>query len=73
MDGKKFPSIGTPLCGLIFGIVGALIALMLLYMGFWRTLFVAVLLAAGYFLGASANKQETVKRWINRLFPPKNE
>lgn len=41
MDGKKFPSIGTPLCGLIFGIVGALIALMLLYMGFgapclWR-------------------------------------
>lgn len=73
MDDKKFPSIGTPLCGLIFGVVGALIALMLLYMGLWRTLFVVVLFAAGYFLGASANKQETIKRWINRLFPPKNE
>lgn len=73
MDGKKLPPIGTPLCGMIFGVVGALIALMLLFIGFWRTLFVAVLFAAGYFLGASPNKPETVKKWINRLFPPKNE
>ena len=29
MDGKKLPPIGTPLCGVIFGVVGALIALML--------------------------------------------
>lgn len=65
--------IGTPLCGILMGIAGAVLALMLLFLGFWRTLFVAVLFAAGYFLGACANKTEVVKRVINRLFPPKGE
>lgn len=69
----KIFRVGTPLCGLATGILGALIALMLLFLGFWRTLFVAAFFAAGYFMGASTHKTELIKGWINRLFPPKGE
>lgn len=65
--------IGTPECGLLFAAAGAVIALMILFLGFWRTAFVAVLAAAGYFLGACSNKGETIKALINKLFPPKGE
>lgn len=65
--------IGTKLCGLVCGAVGALIALMLLFLGFWRTLFVCALFGAGYFYGATTQKAEAVRKMINRLFPPRNE
>lgn len=68
-----FLTIGTPMCGLLLGLIGAVIALMLLFMGFWRTLFVAALFGVGYFLGASSNKADAIKIWINKLFPPKGE
>lgn len=64
---------GTPRCGILCAALGALVALMLLYLGFWRTLFIALLAAAGYFLGAEAHKAEALKKLVNRLFPPKNE
>jgi len=69
---RKF-QIGTPECGMIVGIVGAVIALMILFLGFWRTAFVALLFAAGYFIGAVANKGEAVKTVVNKIFPPKDE
>lgn len=53
--------------------VGVVIALMLLLLGFWRALFVTLFFAAGYFVGAFQNKTELIKGWINRLFPPKGE
>ena len=65
--------VGTPLCGLVCGLVGVMIALALLLLGFWRALFVALFFAAGYFVGAHRNKTEIIKGWINRLFPPKGE
>lgn len=65
--------IGTPECGVLFGLIGALIALLLLFLGFWRTVFVAVLFAAGYFIGSSKDKAETVRTFINKRFPPKDE
>ena len=69
---EKF-RIGTPLCGVICAGLGALLALMLLYMGFWRTLFVLILAGAGYFIGASKDKAESLKNGINKVFPPKSE
>lgn len=65
--------IGTPQCGLLFAALGAVLALMLLYMGFWRTLFVIALAAVGYFIGASEDKAESLKALINKVFPPKSE
>lgn len=69
---RKF-QMGTPECGLAMGILGALIALMILFLGFWRTVFVAALFALGYFIGAVANKGEAVKTAVNKVFPPKDE
>jgi len=65
--------IGTPECGILFGLIGALIALMLLFIGFWRTVFVALLFAVGYFIGSSKDKAETIRAFINKRFPPKDE
>lgn len=70
---RSFFRTGTPRCGILCAALGALVALMLLYLGFLRTLFVALLAAVGYFLGAESNKAETLKKMVNRLFPPKNE
>ena len=69
---RKF-QMGTPECGIALGVLGAVIALMILFMGFWRTAFVALLFAAGYFIGAVSNKGEAVKNSINKVFPPKDE
>jgi len=73
MDPKKFFQIGTPLCGLTFGLIGVIIAVLLLYIGLWRTLFIAAFFGAGYFLGVTSDKGETIKNLINKLFPPRNE
>lgn len=68
-----FLRMGTPLCGVVLGIVGVVVALMLLFIGFWRTLLVALFFAVGYFIGATSNKSETIKSVINRLLPPKDK
>lgn len=67
-----FVTPGTPECGLLCGLAGVAIAALLLWIGFWKTVFVVVLGAVGVFLGAVENKSEWVKALINRLFPPKN-
>ena len=73
MNEEKKLKIGTPKCGLVCALLGAVLALMLVFLGFWRTLFVAFFAAVGYFLGACDNKTDTIKGWINKRFPPKNE
>lgn len=64
---------GTKVFGLICGLIGVVIAFMLLFMGFWRTVFVALLFGAGYFIGSHKDPSAAVKGVINRLFPPKGE
>ena len=73
MDFKKLFQIGTPLCGFSMGMIGVIVAFLLLFLGFWRTVFVAVFFAVGYFFGASSDKAESLKKAINKLFPPKSE
>lgn len=64
-------SVGTVYCGLIFGAIGVALAFMFLFLGFWKTIFVAFLFAVGYLMGAYSNKLAFVKSFINKLFPPK--
>lgn len=73
MDDQKRFSIGTKECGLLCGGIGALVALALILFGFWKTLLIAALFAAGYFIGACDHKMSTLKTILNRLFPPKGE
>lgn len=62
---------GTPACGLLGGILGVVIAALLLSIGVWKALFVVVLGAVGLFLGGVKDKPGAVKALVNRLFPPK--
>ncbi|MGN0970338.1 MAG: DUF2273 domain-containing protein [Aristaeellaceae bacterium] len=62
---------GTPACGLLCGILGVVLAALLLSIGIWRTLFVVALGALGLFLGGVKDKPGAVKALVNRLFPPK--
>ena len=56
---KNLLRVGTPLCGLVCGMLGVVIALMLLLLGFWRALFVALFFAAGYFRARSKIKRNS--------------
>ena len=68
---KEMTTWGTPACGLLCGVLGVLVAILLLTIGFWKTLFVALLCALGVFLGAVKDKAAFLKNAINKLFPPK--
>ena len=68
---KGFFKIGTSNCGYLFGAIGVAAAFMFLFLGFWKTIFVALLFTIGYLLGAFSNKRAFIKSFINKLFPPK--
>lgn len=72
-DGNKWLEIGSVQCGLLLGACGVAIAFMLIFLGFWKTLLVALFFAAGYAIGAFRGKTEKIKNIINKLFPPKGE
>ena len=59
----------------MYGIVigAALVALgaLVMLIGFWKTLILAVLFAVGYFLGTVENKSEFMKNAANKLIPDK--
>ena len=62
---KEMLTWGTPACGVFCGVLGILLAILLLTIGFWKTLFVALLCAVG------VDKASFLKNLINKLFPPK--
>ncbi len=62
---------GTPQFGLIWGIGFVILAFLLLFIGFWKTLFVVLLFVIGLFIGAVKDKQAFIKHWINKIFPPR--
>ena len=69
----KTPERGTPLFGLCLGIVFVLTGVLIMTVGFWKTLIIAALFAAGYFLGAVKNKTQFFKDTVNRMVPEKND
>ncbi|MHC1785502.1 MAG: DUF2273 domain-containing protein [Christensenellales bacterium] len=64
---------GSTLRKLCFGAAFFLLGMMLLLLGFWETLLVAALTAAGVFIGSSSNLKDSLKALINKLFPPANK
>lgn len=64
---------GNPARKLIYAGAFFVFGLMLVYFGFWKTLLVAVLTAAGYFVGASENLEESARKLINKLIPPSSK
>lgn len=62
---------GTPACGLILGTVLVMLGALVMWIGFWKTLVLALLFALGYFLGAIDQKREFLKNTANKLIPDK--
>ena len=60
---------GTPSCGVICAIQGAIAGVMVVTMGFWNTVLVAVFTFIGAFLGGVKNKPAAIKRFLNRILP----
>ena len=72
MENKRF-EVGTPACGLLCAVLGVLLALCLIFFGFWKTLLIVALGGIGYFCGACKNKTELFRSGIDRIVPKKGE
>lgn len=64
--------VGTPECAILSGALAMVLGLLLLWLGFWNTLFLFLLMAVGAFLGGVKDKKQWLKNLINRLFPGKS-
>ena len=62
---------GTPAFGLIIGAALVVLGVMVMSIGFWKTLVLCALFAVGYFLGTVENKREFMKNAANKLIPDK--
>ena len=62
---------GTPAYGIVMGTALAALGALVMLIGFWKTLILAVLFALGYFLGTVENKSEFMKNAANKLIPDK--
>lgn len=59
--------------GLIGAGIGAVLAALLLFIGFWKTLLVLVFAGAGYWIGVNGLLKGGVKETINRVVPGKDD
>ena len=62
---------GTPLMGVIFGIILAAMGGLVMLIGFWKTLLLFILFAVGYFFGTVDDKSKFIKDAANRFIPSK--
>lgn len=68
---KNKLKIGTPAMGIAIGAALAGAGVLVMLIGFWKTLLLLILFAAGYFIGTVENKQEFIKGAVNRIIPAK--
>ena len=62
---------GTPAMGITIGLTLAGTAVLIMIIGFWKTLILLALFGIGYFIGSVNNKQDFVRKTINRIIPSK--
>lgn len=62
---------GTPGFGIFVGAALVALGALVMIIGFWKTLILAVLFGIGYFLGTVDNKTEFMKNAANKLIPDK--
>jgi len=62
---------GTPAFGIACGAGMVLIAVLVMWIGFWKTLVLCVMFGLGYFAGAVENKRDFFKNTANKLIPDK--
>lgn len=60
---------GTPAFGIALGLALVGLGILVMLIGFWKTLVLAALFGIGFFLGTVENKSEFMKNAANRLIP----
>ncbi|MBR4332135.1 MAG: DUF2273 domain-containing protein [Clostridia bacterium] len=63
--------IGTPECAIFCCVAGVCLGLLLLTVGFWNALWIALLGAIGAFVGGAKGKKQVVKNLLNKVIPDK--
>ena len=63
--------VGTPECAIFCCVAGVCLGLLLLTVGFWNALWIALLGAVGAFLGGTKGKKQVVKNVLNKVIPDK--
>ena len=66
---KNMFKIGTPECAIFSAVVAMGLALLILLVGFWSTMLIALLVAIGAFIGGVKDKKQWLRDKINKLFP----
>ncbi|MBQ6174654.1 MAG: DUF2273 domain-containing protein [Clostridia bacterium] len=54
---------------LIGAALGAIVACLIMWLGFWRVFFVCMMAGFGAFLFGAENKKDIIRRIVNRIFP----
>lgn len=62
---------GSPVFGVILGLAFVAFGVLLLTIGFWKSLLLLVLFFLGYFIGSVNNKADVIKETVNRIAPGK--
>lgn len=66
---KKAFKVGTPECAIFFAAVAMVVAILILTVGLWKTLLVALFIGLGLFIGGVSDKKDKLRNLINTLFP----
>jgi len=64
---KKVFTKGTPHCAVACALLGIAVALLLLWVGVWRTLLMVALVAVGAFIGGVKEKKEFLNSLIEKF------
>lgn len=68
MDRKLIESIWLQYGGRILGtLIGLILGLIYLFVGFWKTLFFAILVGLGFFIGRQLDQKEDLKQVIDSI------
>lgn len=62
---------GTAECALFCGAVGLIAGTLLITVGLWKTLLVAVFTALGVLLGGTGNKKQALQTFFQKILPKK--
>lgn len=63
---KRLFTPGTVECAIGCGVLGIIVALLLLWIGVWRTLLIVVLVAIGVFIGGVKDKRAFLSKLLNK-------
>lgn len=61
--------IGTPECAVFCAVLAMVLGLLLLWVGFWNTVLIFLLMLLGAFIGGVKNKKQWIKTMLNRVIP----